>query len=356
VLIISTRRGRNAVLAGAAIVAFVGACGIEPDADRPTPSAEGSLGRGQAATVLPGGNSLAGHAFYVNPTTPAATQVARWTAEGRVEDAKQLRKIGDRPTAQWLTGGTTAVGGQVDAVLGPAAAAGQVPVLVAYNIPHRDCGNFSSGGAASADAYRGWIRELAAGIKGRPVTVILEPDAIAHTFDDCVTDATERYALLDDAIATLKAAGGARVYLDAGHPSWVKDVHQLAGALTRAGIAQADGFSLNVSNFVRTADNADYGRRVSDALGGRTRFVIDTSRNGSGPFTGGNEANGGPSWCNPPGRALGEAPTADTGLDRVDALLWIKRPGESDGACRPGEPEAGQWWPEYALALAKRSS
>jgi endoglucanase len=53
---------------------------------------------------------------------------------------------------------------------------------------------------------------------------------------------------------------------------------------------------------------------------------------------------------------LGEAPTADTGLGRVDALLWIKRPGESDGACRPGEPRAGQWWPEYALDLARRSA
>ncbi|NEE07199.1 glycoside hydrolase family 6 protein, partial [Streptomyces sp. SID7499] len=75
---------------------------------------------------------------------------------------------------------------------------------------------------------------------------------------------------------------------------------------------------------------------------------IDTSRNGNGPYTGGDPAE---SWCNPPGRALGEAPTTQTGDERVDAYLWIKRPGESDGDCKGG-PKAGAWWPEYALGLA----
>ncbi|GFH79734.1 hypothetical protein Sgou_44040 [Streptomyces gougerotii] len=78
-------------------------------------------------------------------------------------------------------------------------------------------------------------------------------------------------------------------------------------------------------------------------------FVVDTSRNGNGPFTDGDPAE---RWCNPPGRALGEAPTTRTGDDLVDAYLWIKRPGESDGECKGG-PKAGQWWPEYALGLAK---
>ena len=58
----------------------------------------------------------------------------------------------------------------------------------------------------------------------------------------------------------------------------------------------------------------------------------------------------------PPGRGLGADPTTETGDDRVDALLWVKRPGESDGACRPGEPAAGQWYPEYALGLAQRQA
>ena len=83
----------------------------------------------------------------------------------------------------------------------------------------------------------------------------------------------------------------------------------------------------------------------------QAHFVIDTSRNGSGPYTGPLT----PQWCNPPGRALGAAPTTRTGDRSVDALLWIKYPGASDGSCRPGEPPAGAWWPEYALGLVRAS-
>ena len=79
---------------------------------------------------------------------------------------------------------------------------------------------------------------------------------------------------------------------------------------------------------------------------GSAHFVIDTSRNGRGPK--------GVEWCNPPGRALGTRPTTATGSPLIDAYLWIKVPGESDGTCRNGPP-AGRWWPRYALGLARRS-
>ncbi|HEU4841998.1 MAG TPA: glycoside hydrolase family 6 protein, partial [Ilumatobacteraceae bacterium] len=56
-------------------------------------------------------------------------------------------------------------------------------------------------------------------------------------------------------------------------------------------------------------------------------------------------------WCNPPGRGLGVVPTTSTGDALVDAFLWIKRPGESDGPCQGGPP-AGTWWRDYAVQLA----
>jgi len=87
---------------------------------------------------------------------------------------------------------------------------------------------------------------------------------------------------------------------------------------------------------------------VDSRLGAAHRQAVTASRNGRGPLGSG-------AWCNPPGRALGEDPTTRTGVPLADAFLWVKRPGESDGACRPGEPEAGRWWPEYALDIAKRS-
>jgi endoglucanase len=44
-----------------------------------------------------------------------------------------------------------------------------------------------------------------------------------------------------------------------------------------------------------------------------------------------------------------------TGSALLDALLWIKAPGESDGSCAGG-PAAGVWWPAYALGLARRAA
>lgn len=296
-------------------------------------------------------NPLAGKTFYLDPDNPARQQAAQWTAQQRAADAQAIRRIGDRPVAHWLAGGDTTA--DVDAYLTKAAAAGHVPVLVAYNIPNRDCGSYSAGGAGSPDAYRAWIRGVVAGLKGRPAVVIVEPDAVAHAVDGCKGKQEERFGLLRDAVAALKSSANSLVYVDAGHPAWIGDIPRLADALKKSGVMGADGFSLNVSNFIRTPENLAYGDRLSAALDGR-RFVVDTSRNGAGP-AGGPEISGGPSWCNPPGRVLGSAPTTDTGHPKADALLWVKRPGESDGACRPGEPAAGQWWPDYALDLAKRS-
>lgn len=340
-----TARIGPTLLVGAATVALMAGCGSASKEHQATPS----------GTDRPLPQSSLPPPFFVDPGNPAAEQAARWEAEGRIDDAVQLRKISERPTAKWLTGDQIVVRDEVNRFVEQATLAGQLPVLVVHNIPERDCGRHGTGGAATADEYRRWIRDVAAGINARPVVVIVEPNAVADAVDGCVTQVNERYALLHDAVNVLKSTGSARVYLDAGHPRWITNVNRLAEALNQAGIDLADGFALNVANFFSTADNVSYGHRLSDALGGKTRFVIDTSRNGNGPYPA-DTVGSAPSWCNPPGRALGAIPTDNPGLDRVDALLWIKYPGESDGSCRPGEPEAGHWWPEYALDLARRSA
>ena len=53
--------------------------------------------------------------------------------------------------------------------------------------------------------------------------------------------------------------------------------------------------------------------------------------------------------------ATRDRPTASTGDPNADAFLWIKHPGESDGACNGG-PVAGTWWADYALGLAQRAA
>ncbi|GAB2927032.1 glycoside hydrolase family 6 protein [Micromonospora polyrhachis] len=349
------RRVTATAMTGSVLVALAGGCsGTQDGEPRPGgPAAQQSGG----VTVRPDGdgNPLSGATLYTDPGSQAAQQAARWRTVGRAADATELDKIGARPVAHWLTTRDPAgIRTETEALVRRAADAGQVPVLVAYNIPHRDCGNYSAGGAADAEQYRTWIRAVAAGLGSRPAVVVLEPDAVAHTLDGCRTDPAERHELLNDAVAVLKGTGATRVYLDAGNPGWLPDTEALAGALRRSGVQQADGFALNVANFIDTQTNVEYGNRLSTALDG-AHFVIDTSRNGRGQWTGGTTVDGGPSWCNPPDRGLGTSPTTETGLPRVDALLWVKRPGESDGACRPGEPAAGTWWLDYALGLARRA-
>jgi endoglucanase len=225
-------------------------------------------------------------------------------------------------------------------------------VLVAYDIPLRDCGSYSGGGAQSDDAYRAWIEQFAAAIGGSHAWVILEPDAIPQAVDGgCLPKrmVKSRLKLLNFAVTRLAALPATSVYLDAGHSSWISPVDKLVKPLRAAGIDKAAGFSLNVSNFQPTESNVQYGTQLSQRLGG-SHFVIDTSRNGNGPYTGN---DGAPDWCNPPGRALGERPTTHTGRPMVDAYLWVKTPGESDGNCRPGAPPAGDWWPDYALSLVR---
>jgi len=287
--------------------------------------------------------------LYVEPAGPAIDQVRAYEAEGRTADAALLRRIADRPVAAWLADPDTARAGQVAAA---ATAAAQIPVLTLYYIPHRDCsGGHSAGGAPSAAAYTAWVAAVAQALTGHRAIVILEPDAVAQAAEDCLTPAQrdERYRLLTEAIRTLTANPQLSVYLDGGNPTWITDPARMATALRQAGVAGADGFALNVANFETTASNVAYGTEVSGHLRD-AHFVIDTSRNGNGPAR---KSAGHTHWCNPSGRALGDPPTLTTGHALVDAYLWIKRPGESDGACGADAPPAGQWWPKYALELAR---
>ncbi|MGP4112028.1 glycoside hydrolase family 6 protein [Streptomyces sp. 4N509B] len=297
------------------------------------------------------GAGVAGGAseFWVDPDSPAARQVEAFEREGNEEDARLLRRISEQPLAHWPPGSDPTA--EVAAVTGAAAAAGRTAVLVAYNIPHRDCGQYSRGGAPDGAAYRAWIDAFAAAIGEAEAVVILEPDAVSHTVDGCTAPmyVEERFQLLSYAVDRLARQPGVRTYLDAGNPSWITDPGQLVEPLRRSGVERADGLAVNVANFQTLADSSAYGHRLSELLGG-AHFVVDTSRNGSGPYEGDDEP-----WCNPPGRALGTAPTSRTGDPLIDAYLWVKRPGESDGECRGG-PAAGQWWPEYALGLARRAA
>lgn len=274
----------------------------------------------------------------MNPDSNAA-RTASTTTDPQMQQL--MSKLAAQPTATWFGNWNTNVESDVNTLLGSAAQVNQIPVMVLYNIPGRDCsGGYSSGGAVSASAYDSWINAVAGGLNNRPAIVIVEPDALAEISCLSASNQSVRYQLLNYAVAKLKTDPRAKVYLDAGNPSWIS-AGTMAQRLNQAGIAKSDGFSLNVSNFYTTSENETYGQQISGLTGGK-HFVIDTGRNGNG-------SDG--QWCNPPGMALGHTPTADTGNSLVDYFLWIKVPGESDGTCNGG-PAAGTWWPWYAEELA----
>ncbi|MDQ2836502.1 MAG: glycoside hydrolase family 6 protein [Actinomycetota bacterium] len=299
-------------------------------------------------------NPLAATHFWIDPASHAALELRSRTAQGKFADAAQLRKIASRPTALWL--GSWQALGQLDSVLRAAAAASATVVLVAYFIPDRDCGGSSAGGARNAADYRGWIASLAGKLGSHRAVVVLEPDAVPMSAPGgCAAGQFDsRSALLTGAVRTLKALPAVSVYLDAGHPAWPSDPQLSVGPLQASGLGAADGFALNTSNFQRTADDLRYGDALSALVGGK-HFIVDTGRNGNGPLPSDTSYRG-PSWCNPPGRSLGQPPTVRTGDPLTDAFVWVKYPGESDGSCGLGDLTAGSWLPDYAIGLARRSS
>ncbi|MCP3799174.1 glycoside hydrolase family 6 protein [Allokutzneria sp. A3M-2-11 16] len=277
-------------------------------------------------------------AFYVDPNSTPAT----WVRE-HPDDPRRARinaDIATKPTAKWIGGKNV---GSVAAHVGTAAAANRLPVMVAYNIPGRDCGSHSGGGAGSPAEYRTWSSQFAAGIGDRPAVVVVEPDAVAQL--DCLTEPQRqtRIELLTYFTEQLKAkAPKASVYLDAGHATWIS-ASEMAKRLNKVGIANVRGFALNVSNYHTTSASVLYGnalRSTLSTLGHTKTFVVDVSRNGNG-------SNG--QWCNPAGRRIGEPPRIGGG---ADMLLWVKVPGNSDGKCgiAPTVP-AGTFSPDIATRL-----
>ncbi len=285
---------------------------------------------------------LRGALLWIDPRSNARFTADAWRAL-RPADAAQLDKLASQPQARWMGNWNVNVQADVDAETSRMMAGGATPVFVAYNIPQRDCGGLSGNNVTSATEYRSWIAGFANGIGTRRAAVILEPDALAGMECLSASDQALRFELINYAVQQFRSKGNITVYLDAGNPRW-KPAATMAERLIKAGVAGTQGFSLNVSNFLTTAENVAYGAQLSALIGGK-HYVIDTSRNG----VGGTADN---QWCNPAGRALGARPTTQTGLDLVDALLWVKAPGESDGACN-GAPTYGTWMPEYALGLAK---
>lgn len=327
------RRPRRTAVCAAAVALVAAVAGLLPTA---TASAATSASAIRSATSA----SLYGAGPYRSPTSEAAkaqTALAVTDPAG----AAAAGTIARYPVATWL--GDWTQGPQltktISTALTGAEQSGTTPVFVLYAIPDRDCGGYSAGGFDER-SYDDWVDQVTAALTGHRAAVVVEPDSLAMLSNaKCSTALDEqRYRILSRTVAGLTAAG-VPAYLDAGNSNWVQPA-LMASRLNSAGVQQARGFFTNVANYYPTAQEQAYAQKVSAATGG-SHYVIDTSRNGQG-WRG--------TWCNGPGAGLGTSPRVVSDGTALDALLWVKTPGASDGTCN-GAPAAGKWFSAYAQAL-----
>lgn len=183
------------------------------------------------------------------------------------------------------------------------------------------------------------------------------------------------------------------MYMDAGHAGWLGWEANLAPAAklfariyTESGKPAAlRGLVTNVSNYngynITTAPGYTQGNKnfneklYINALapllqqnGFPAHFIVDQGRSGVQP-TGQQEWG---DWCNVKNAGFGMRPTTNTGDPLVDAIVWVKPGGESDGtsdttatrydahcgasASFKPAPEAGTWFQAYFEMLLKNAN
>jgi endoglucanase len=245
-----------------------------------------------ASAVTGGAHELApGTRFYVPPPAQGSVQqILHLIKEGQLRDAGLITAMESVPSAVWLDGETSAqaaepgnlgweqadsdVARQVRQTLFAARLQHAVPIFVAYNIPGRDCSQYSAGGAPTDAAYDAWIGSISHALGDAQAVVLEEPDALANLPGYCgaayasefpdITNTTR----IDDiryAVATLESDPNVSLYLDGGNSDW-QNVGGMAETLVAADVQQTQGYFLNVSNYQYNTNSEFYGTWVSSCI------------------------------------------------------------------------------------------
>ncbi|OPF69626.1 hypothetical protein VT50_0237150, partial [Streptomyces antioxidans] len=120
------------------------------------------------------------------PDRDSYRQVARLAWRGDFRGSAGLLSMVRTPHAVWYGDETPEqVTRLVRRTAGSAGRQGTLPVLALYNVPGRDCGSYSGGGADGLAAYQAWIDAVAEGIGDSKVLIVLEPDSLALLPSDC---------------------------------------------------------------------------------------------------------------------------------------------------------------------------
>jgi endoglucanase len=279
-----------------------------------------------------------------NPTWNGYRALLR---KGRRADAAKVLRLAQTPQFRWFGMWEQP---PIYKLRGMFEQAGdQVPLLAVFGDKHACGGNYTGGGPRQDAVYRRWIDTVARGIGGNEVVIAFEPDSLGLV--ECLVPSRRaaRLRTLAYGVRVLSKLPNATVYVEAGAPDW-QGVPTMARKLRAVGVRRVRGFMLNATHMTTTAANVSYGLKLSRRLGGK-HFIVNTSHNGNGPLY----RAGHTIWCNPPNAAAGALPTTRTAHEKVDAYLWVERPGYSNGACNGGPPKVGAWWERRAIQMVERA-
>ena len=301
-------------------------------------------------------NPLAGLKFYIPLDEPSVHDVVRYWQAHQVKPATYMLKLAAQPKFRWFGRWTGRdMPAKVRDFIDCAQASGTVPLMVVLRAQAKACNpRYAAGGAAEDRRTRSWYDRFAAAVGHDRVVIGFEPDSIGTV--DCLARSRRRARLrtLRYGVKVLSGLPNATIYLEAGASDWEPPA-KVAKKLRYIGIRSVRGFMVNVTHYDWTANNIRYGRRVSRLVGGKP-FIVSTSFNGRGPVHVAGSANGHHRglnvWCHPKMRGSGPPPRTDP-APKVDALMWIGRPGYSAGGCNGGPSTVGAWWQARALMFGK---
>lgn len=304
-------------------------------------------------------NPLAGLNFFVDHQQPSWKQWRYYRKRGFKQRQALMWRIAREPKFRWFGRFNPRARKAVRDYIERARSRGAVPLIATLRHQGRACNSHYTAGGAREDARtRGWFRAFARAIGRARVVIAFEPDSVGTVKCLARSRRKARLRLLRYGVTQFAKLPNATVYLEATASDWVPAA-RTARALRRIGVSKVRGFMLNVTHYDWTSRNIRYGLDVSRRVGGK-HFVISTSFNGRGPVyyrrRRGRRNLRINIYCHPLLRGLGPAPTTRTANPRVDAYMWIGRPGYSGGSCNGGPLPVGTWWSGRALMFAKHAT
>ena len=307
-------------------------------------------------------NPLLGLTYFVDRMEPAYREWARYRRAGRPQRASMLWRLAREPRFRWFgKWSRPSVARTVRGYLNRVRCdqPGTVPFMVVMRHQGRSCApGYTGGGPREDRATRRWYRRFARAVGGRRVVIGFEPDSLGTI--DCLARRRrdDRLRLLRYGVKVLSKLPRATIYLEGGAADW-EPARRTARQLRAIGIRRVRGFMVNVTHHDWTRASIRHGLDISRRVGGKP-FVVNTSYNGRGPVHWKRWINRGRGlwrrmnvWCNPGLRGLGPPPTTLTSHTKVDAYLYINRPGYSAGRCNGGPMPVGSWWPRRALMYSR---